>query len=100
MMHMAYLMPVSYTHLIQLIVVDPANNWSTEVKAVEAGIDGYWGVGLTASKDGKLYTRQGWHLISQKERLVIIPGNITSDELDMYLSHHHVPCLLYTSRCV
>lgn len=44
---------------IQLIVVDPANNWSTEVKAVEAGIDGYWGVGLTASK-GKLYTRQGW----------------------------------------
>ena len=45
---------------IQLIVVDPANNWSTEVKAVEAGIDGYWGVGLTASKDGKLYTRQGW----------------------------------------
>ena len=25
------------------------------------------------------------HLISQKERLVIIPGNITSDELDMYL---------------
>lgn len=45
---------------IQLIVVDPANNWSTEVKAVETGIDGYWGVGLTASKDGKLYTRQGW----------------------------------------
>ena len=45
---------------IQLIVVDPTNNWSTEVKAVEAGIDGYWGVGLTASKDGKLYTRQGW----------------------------------------
>lgn len=30
------------------------------MKAVEAGIDGYWGVGLTASKDGKLYTRQGW----------------------------------------
>ena len=26
------------------------------------------------------------HLISQKERLVIIPGNITSDELDMKLS--------------
>ena len=39
---------------IQLIVVDPANNWSTEVKAVEAGIHAYWGVGLTASKDGKL----------------------------------------------
>lgn len=45
---------------IQLIVVDPANNWSTEVKAAEAGINGYWGIGLTASKDGKLYTRQGW----------------------------------------
>lgn len=45
---------------IHLLVVDPLNNWSTEVKAVEAGIDGYWGVGLTASKDGKLYTRQGW----------------------------------------
>ena len=37
------------------------------------------------------------HLISQKERLVIIPGNITSDELDMYLSHHHVPVIMKLS---
>jgi precorrin-2/cobalt-factor-2 C20-methyltransferase len=39
------------------------------------------------------------HLISQKERLVIIPGNITSDELDMYLSHHHVPVIMKLSQC-
>ena len=38
------------------------------------------------------------HLISQKE-LVIIPGNITSDELDMYLSHHHVPVIMKLSQC-
>lgn len=34
-----------------------------------------------------------------KERLVIIPGNITSDELDMYLSHHHVPVIMKLSQC-
>ena len=39
------------------------------------------------------------HLISQKERLVIIPGNNTSDDRDMYLSHHHVPVIMKLSQC-
>ena len=30
---------------------------------------------------------------------LISPGNITSDELDMYLSHHHVPVIMKLSQC-
>lgn len=39
------------------------------------------------------------HLISQEERLVIIPGNVTSDELDMYLKHRHIPVIMKLSQC-
>lgn len=39
------------------------------------------------------------HLISQKERLVIIPGNVTSDELDRYLNYYHVPVIMKLSQC-
>lgn len=39
------------------------------------------------------------HLISQGERLVVIPGNVTSDELDTYLNHHHVPVIMKLSQC-
>lgn len=39
------------------------------------------------------------HLISQEERLVIIPGNVTSDELDSYLNRYHVPVIMKLSQC-
>lgn len=39
------------------------------------------------------------HLISQEERLTIIPGNVTSDELDTYLNNHHVPVIMKLSQC-
>lgn len=39
------------------------------------------------------------HLISQEERLVIIPGKVTSDELDGYLEHDHVPVIMKLSQC-
>lgn len=39
------------------------------------------------------------HLISQEERLVVIPGNISSQELDMYLKNKHVPVIMKLSQC-
>lgn len=39
------------------------------------------------------------HLISQEERLVIVPGNITKDELDHYLINKHIPVIMKLSRC-
>lgn len=38
-------------------------------------------------------------LISQEERLVVIPGTITSEELDSYLSSNHVPVIMKLSAC-
>lgn len=39
------------------------------------------------------------HLISQEERLVVIPGNVTSEELDRYLGSKHVPVIMKLSHC-
>lgn len=39
------------------------------------------------------------HLISQEERLVIIPGNTTEEELTHYLTNKHVPVIMKLSRC-
>lgn len=39
-------------------------------------------------------------LISQEERLVVIPGTITSKELDNYLSDNHVPVIMKLSGCI
>lgn len=39
------------------------------------------------------------HLISQEERLVIIPGNITKEELNHYLMNKHIPIIMKLSRC-
>ena len=39
------------------------------------------------------------HLISQEEKLVVIPGSVTSEELDDYLTNHHIPVIMKLSRC-
>lgn len=39
------------------------------------------------------------HLISGEERLIVIPGNITSEELDNYLNSRHVPVIMKLSQC-
>ena len=39
------------------------------------------------------------HIISQEEKLVVIPGNITQDELNYYLNNKHIPVIMKLSRC-
>lgn len=39
-------------------------------------------------------------LISQEERLVVIPGSIASEELDNYLSNNHVPVIMKLSGSI
>lgn len=39
------------------------------------------------------------HLISQEERMVVIPGNASEKELENYIVSNHVPVIMKLSRC-
>jgi precorrin-2 C(20)-methyltransferase len=42
----------------------------------------------------------GLHIVSQEERLVVIPGQLTAKELDDYLKHQTVVVIMKLSQCI
>lgn len=48
---------------------------------------------IAATEPGRLL------LTEQEDRLVVVPGNLTAEELDCYLRQGHVPVIMKLSRC-
>jgi hypothetical protein len=67
---------------LYIIEINPASNWSVNVRQVEAGVNGYWAPGITASGDGKLYSRQ-WN----GSVLKIDPTNWTATTVASVAAH-------------
>ena len=42
----------------------------------------------------------GLHIVSQEERLIVIPGHVTAKELDDYLKHQTVVVIMNLSQCI
>ena len=42
----------------------------------------------------------GLHIVSQEERLTVIPGHVTAKELDDYLKHQTVVVIMKLSQCI
>lgn len=42
----------------------------------------------------------GLHIVSQEERLIVIPGHVTAKELDDYLKHQTVVVIMKLSQCI